>query len=181
MEEAETKIDIANIKLVPLSASSMEDVALFKCSDQPVVEQFLKEEALKLEECDACKTMLFYYEDKLVGFYTLFSDYVNLVKSKRKSEQWADVTTAMKSQHFPSIRLHFLGVHDEYRGKGLGEHLLMRALNTCIYVSDYIGFNFIVLEALENAVGFFEKYLFSKVKKDNDLQIMAIRLKDIKG
>lgn len=73
------------------------------------------------------------------------------------------------------IRISFLDRH-----KGLGEWLLLFALDDCIHISDYVGFNFVVLEALESSVGFFEKQKFSKVKKNNDLQIMAIKLEAIK-
>ncbi|GAA0607977.1 hypothetical protein GCM10009001_26660 [Virgibacillus siamensis] len=173
-------IDIASIRSAPLSKDSMKDVGLFDCSDQPNVEDFLKRDALRLEECNACRTILYYYNNRLIGFYTLFTDYVNLVNSKRMSEGWRDVSTAMKSQHFPAIRLHYLGIDMKYRNKGLGALLLLFALDTCIYISEYVGFNFIILEALKESVGFFERQNFSKVKLHNELHVMAIKLDDIK-
>ncbi|MTW88070.1 GNAT family N-acetyltransferase [Virgibacillus dakarensis] len=138
-----------------------------------------KKEAIRLEKHHACKTHLYYYKDNLLGYYTLFTDYVNLTRSKRNSEGWGDVSTLLGNQHFPAIRLHYIGIDDKYRNKGLIELLLLFALDDCIYISNYVGFNFVVLEALKRSVGFFEKQNFSKVKKNNDLQIMAIKVEDI--
>lgn len=174
-------IDIARIRSTPLAISLMEDVDLFDCSDQSIVEEFLKNDALRLEECNACRTQLYYCDDRLIGYYTMFTDYVNLVNSKRNSAGWKDVSTAMGSQHFPAVRLHYLGIDKKYRKQGLGKLLLLFALDTCVNVSDHIGFNFIILEALESSIGFFEKQKFSKVKLHNDLQVMAIKLDDIKS
>ncbi|SFQ11080.1 hypothetical protein SAMN05518683_11757 [Salibacterium halotolerans] len=62
----------------------------------------------------------------------------------------------------------------------MGELALLDALDRCMFISDYIGFNFIVLEALDQAVGFFGKYGFRRVKRHNELLVMAMKVKDLK-
>lgn len=177
--DEQSKLKAETTDLWSTSLSVEKRVDLFDCSDQPEVEKFLKRDALRLEQCHACRTHLYYYGDQLLGYYTLFTDYVNLVKSKRKSEGWEDVATAMESQYFPAIRLHYFGIDQKFRGKGYGELLILFVQAMCIDLSNYVGFNFIVLEALPQSIGFFDKYGFSKVKKDNELQIMALKLDDI--
>lgn len=63
---SEKMIDTEQIWSTSLREEHMEDVDLFKCSEIQV-EKFLKEEALKLEKHNACKTHLYYYQDKLFG------------------------------------------------------------------------------------------------------------------
>ncbi|GAA0440995.1 hypothetical protein GCM10008983_17600 [Lentibacillus halophilus] len=173
-------INTDKIRSASLSNQFIENVDLFYCSDQPNVETFLREDALRLEESNACRTHLYFYDNDLIGFYSLFTDYVNLVSSKRDKEGWKDVATAMDSQAFPAIRLHYFGIDEKYRSQRLGELLLMLALDTCVYISNYIGASFVVLEAFEDSIGFFQKYNFRKVKRNNEFQIMAIKIDDIK-
>lgn len=181
---AAQEINTAEIWSTSLQEIEETDVDHFKCSDEPGVEDFLKREAWELEESSACKTHLFFYKDTLIGYFTLFTDYVNIVKSKRHSkETWKKMKTAMPRQCYPAIRLHYIGVDERFRDQGLGELLLLFAMDTCVEVSQHVGFSFVVLEALDSSCGFFEKQNFEKIKtheEDKRLTIMAIKLQDIK-
>ncbi|WP_434059204.1 GNAT family N-acetyltransferase [Gracilibacillus phocaeensis] len=86
----------------------------------------------------------------------------------------------MNKQHFPSVRIHYIGIDKKFRQKGLGELLLLFALDTCIQISNYLGFSFVILEAMENAVHFFKKMNFTEIKRHDNMQIMGIKLDDIK-
>lgn len=163
-----------------LNRENLRDADSFDCSDVPEVEEYLKIHAITYEECNACRTHLIYYGEKLVGYFTLFTDYVELVKSKRDSEDgWDKLKTLLPSQHYPAIRLHFLGIDRKYREKGLGKFLLMLALGTCADISENVGFNFIVLEAVQPSWKFFSHEGFSVVRRKDDLRIMALKIDDI--
>lgn len=176
----EKTIDVDKIWSAPLSAKYNEAVGHFNCSDEICVEDFLKKDAQRLEDCHSCKTHLFFYEKELIGYYTLFADYINIVKSKREHAGWENIVSTMNKQHFPSVRIHYIGVDQKFRGKGFGELLLLFALVTCVEISNYLGFSFVVLEAVQNSVSFFQKMNFTKIKMDQELQIMGIKLDDIK-
>ncbi|SFQ11106.1 hypothetical protein [Salibacterium halotolerans] len=108
------RINPEDLRSTSLLQAPREDVDLFLCSGQPRVESFFKEKAEMLERTHACKTHVMYYNEQLIGFYTLFADYVTLVTSKRNKEGWKDVATALGNQHFPAVRLHYLAVHEQW-------------------------------------------------------------------
>ncbi|WP_160141722.1 GNAT family N-acetyltransferase [Salicibibacter halophilus] len=139
----------------------------------------MKEEALVLQESGSCRTHLLYYDSKLVGYCSLFADYVNIVKSKRESAGWESTRSPMPEQHYPSIRLHYIGVDSRYREMNLGHILMLMVFDMCIEVSRIVGINFIVVEAMESSVDFFKKYSFEPVKRYNELLIMALKKEDI--
>lgn len=46
----------------------------------------------------------------------------------RSKRQKAKIVSPQGGNYFPTIRLHYLGVYDRYRGKRYGEEILISAL-----------------------------------------------------
>lgn len=88
-----------------------------ECNDDHV-EIFLKEQALELMQRNLVRTRLFFdHHQNLIGFYSLFNDKVKMNKDKRKA---LEVQLPQNVKDIPAIRLQYIGVDDEYRGKGHG-------------------------------------------------------------
>jgi GNAT superfamily N-acetyltransferase len=152
---------------VPISDRYIEDINNFQCSDEQSVEEFLKEYALKFHENNLAKTRLYFNDEKqLVGYFTLFSDYVTVVKSKRDQHKWT--LTSIHGKHmFPAIRLHYLGVDSRFRKKGYGKMLVYFAIDISKQISEEVGCTFLSIEALNSSVEFYEKLEFKLLNKQN--------------
>jgi GNAT superfamily N-acetyltransferase len=150
-----------------ISEIHREKIDNFNCSDEPSVEAFLKENAMKLHYCNAANTRLFYDEDNnLVGFFTLFTDQVLIPKGKREKHKW-DVFSAVGKPMYPAIRLHYMGVGRRYRNNGFGKILLYFILDICKEVSENVGCSFVSVEALNDSVSFYDKYGFFTLNRPN--------------
>lgn len=134
-----------------ISTDLQSSISDFKYSDEPAVENFLKNEALNLHKTNTANTRLFFdLEGNLVGYFTLFNDIVSLGKGKKEKLGWQ----LEMIKYFPAVRLHFMGVDENHRGKRIGEYLLMRAFEITQNISRESGCNFLTVEALNSAVIF---------------------------
>ena len=112
------KVDFINIKY-------KEDIENFSCSDELQVEQFLKEEAQHLHDSRTAITRLYFDENQnLVGYFTLYNDIVQVGKQKRL-KHWSAFLPTSNLVYFPAIRLHYLGVDNQYRDMGYGKQLML--------------------------------------------------------
>lgn len=163
-----------------ISEDYLEYINDFRCSDEPSVEEFLKEYALKFHENNLAKTRLYFNEEKqLIGYFTLFTDQVTVVKSKRNQNQW-NLTSVHGKQMYPAIRLHYLGVDEKYRKKGYGKALLYFSLDICKQISEEIGCVFLSIEALDSSIAFYEKFEFKVLTRQNEfLTNMIFKLDEI--
>lgn len=138
-----------------------EIISHFDCSDEISVELFLKEQALKLHMLRSAITRLYFDENqKLVGFFTLYNDHVHLFSNQMKKHGW-NLPDGLDL--FPAVKLHYLGIDILQRDREkhrYGEYLLAEAVEVIEGIARNSGCNFITIEALNNAVPFYEKYGF---------------------
>ena len=150
-----------------ISEEYIEHIKYFSCKDEPSVEEFLKEYALRYHENNLAKTTLYFNSNKqLVGYFTLFTDQVTVPKSKRDQMQW-ELTSIHGKQMYPAIRIHYLAIDDRYRRKGYGKMLLYFALDTCQELANQVGCTFASIEALNNSVEFYQKYKFAILNRQS--------------
>ncbi|MDM5339679.1 GNAT family N-acetyltransferase [Fictibacillus enclensis] len=151
-----------------ISEEHREKVELFTCSDEESVGEFLKENALKLHMCNTASTRLFFdQQDNLIGYFTLFTDQVLVPKNLKQKHNW-EVFSLVGKPMYPAIRLHYMGVDENFRSKGYGKILLYFALDICKEVAENVGCNFVSIEALNSAVPFYIKHGFYKLNKNNN-------------
>ena len=105
----------------------------------------------------------------------MFLDHIEVLTNKIEQQKW-DL-----NQHlFPSVRIHAIGVDDQYQKKMYGKALLGVATAYCLDIAETAGCTFINLEATKDSQGFYEKYGFVKLRKINyKLTHMAIRTEDV--
>jgi GNAT superfamily N-acetyltransferase len=92
-------------------------------------------------------------QDQIVGFYALAATSV-------------EANGMPGSQRLPrnvsAVLLARLAVDRRHKGQGLGEYLLMHALDTVLSTAENIGIQCVVVDAIDsNAAGFYAKYGFA--------------------
>ncbi|MEK3879781.1 N-acetyltransferase [Paenibacillus sp. FSL M7-0420] len=147
-----------------INSSHQSVIESFDCG-KVLVNNFLKEEALKLNDVNLVKTRLYFDEDhNFIGFFSLFNESVSVMKSKRTQQQWIDIED--QKNIFPAIRLHFLGVNQKYQKIGLGEYLLFEAIYAAKDISEISGCTFVTLETEDDCYQFYENRDFVYLRKN---------------
>lgn len=174
---------MAEYDLKPISEIDKEMLSNFTCSvpiENNFVEDFLKGNAIDFHEHNIAKTQVLMDGEKTVGYFTLFLDYFGIGKRRLKQQGWDEDFMNNKFK-FPAVRLHSLGVDDEYRKQGIGKILLETSLDTCIEISEKAGCAFVNIEAFKHAESFYLKNRFKRLHSKHDtLKVMAIRIRDLK-
>jgi ribosomal protein S18 acetylase RimI-like enzyme len=68
---------------------------------------------------------------------------------------------------FPAVNLSFLAVHEEYRRRGLGQHLLMDVFSRAAAISEHAGFFALTLVSLDSESTAFYESLGFRVYSEN--------------
>jgi GNAT superfamily N-acetyltransferase len=155
-------------RIAPLD-QYLDGRAAFSCGVEPL-DTYIKNRARK--EHEARVTFVYVLPtgegQDIAGFYTISSATINFVdlppeKTKRLPRYPA----------LPAILIGRLAVDERYRGRGLGEYLLMDALKRSLRISKEIGAMAVIVDAKdENAISFYRKYKFtSSIDRENFLYI----------
>ncbi|MAZ46930.1 MAG: GNAT family N-acetyltransferase [Halobacteriovoraceae bacterium] len=127
----------------------------FNCGEE-VLDQYLKKQMSQDLKRKANVPMLAVDDiNKVIGYYTLSSGHVEFqnfpVKLKSKIAPYP----------VPIARVGRLAVDSSMKGQGLGEELLMHAIDRAEQVSKLMGIRAVVVDAKnENAENFYKKYGF---------------------
>jgi ribosomal protein S18 acetylase RimI-like enzyme len=106
----------------------------------------------------------------------LFNDHIHVFSSQIERFRW---NLPAKLKHFPAIRIHYIGIDKRYRGLGYGRYLLAEAIYVIEQIAQNSGCNFITVEALNSAVGFYEKYGFVIRQRGTEYQNMVLKLDEL--
>ncbi|WP_029408471.1 GNAT family N-acetyltransferase [Thiomicrorhabdus sp. Milos-T2] len=93
-------------------------------------------------------------DSQITGFYTLTMTTLNL----------ESLPTALQKKYAHSKSAGLiarLAVDKNYKGKGLGEWLLIDALKKLLLASDTVGFPLVLVDAKDGAKEFYQKYGFT--------------------
>lgn len=132
------------------------DRVRFNCGIEPL-NNYLKVMASQQAMKDNTRT--FVLEDDgnselIAGFYTLTMMPINLNA----------LPVALQKKHQSSSSgglIARLAVDERYKGKGIGEWLLIDALKKLLQASDTVGFPFVIVDAKDGAKNFYQKYGFT--------------------
>lgn len=167
-----------------LSSNHSISIKDFKCTSQnnnSHVQLFLQEQAMGLMSKNIVRTRLFFDQHRnLIGFYSLFNDTIKMNKGKKKE---LDIRLPLRVTEIPSIRLHYIGVDDKYKGYGYGYHLMASVIDTCISVATVSGCSLIAVEASEDVIDFYKKFDFVHIRKEKSSNktyyLMALSTKNL--
>ena len=148
----------------------------FDCG-HPSLDNYIKAQASQdvKRDMSVCYVLSHNPKKVVVGYYTLSSHSIPLVDlpeelSKKLPKSYKDIPTALLGR---------LAVSNDYKGRGLGELLLLDALNRCADLSDSIGTLAVIVDPIdEKALSFYEAYGFINLP---DSERMFIPIKTIKA
>jgi len=136
----------------------LHDRAAFACGE-PSLDTYLKRQASQDAKRDIAKTYVLSPVNAtatIAGYYTLSSFAVLLGELPEQL-----VRRLPRYDRIPAVLLGRLARDQRYRGMGLGELLLMHALEQSLHVSEQIGAHAVVVDALnDQAMAFYRRFGF---------------------
>ena len=130
----------------------------FSCGslkDHKDLNEFLLNDAIQHQEDCIGATKLIIYKDDVAGYYTLCASEVKLKTVERPYKE-------DDPQTFPAIKLARFAVHKKYQSKGLGKEVVKYIVGLTIYINTQIGCRFVLVDATQESVAFYEKMGFKK-------------------
>ncbi len=144
--------------------SKVHDRNSFRC-EEPLLVQFLQKEAGQLEKRNITKTFVLVdplKPSEIVGFYSLSTaqiDHQNFSEGQKKK---------LPRYPIPCIRLGRLARSLDFKGQGIGELLIGKALLRCQDVQKSVGAYALIVDAKnENARDFYIQYGFIPFNHDD--------------
>jgi ribosomal protein S18 acetylase RimI-like enzyme len=150
-------IDPALLEIRPLAAADAEAARGFSCGDEDL-DDFLRTDAIRLQEQNVVRSFSAVYEGDLVGYVALLVDAVELKISERKK----------LALHFhdhpivPALKIARLGVSQGFRARhrGVGEALMYYAYSSALDLADRVGCRLLTLDAYPASIAFYERLGF---------------------
>jgi predicted N-acetyltransferase YhbS len=148
----EMKVHILNDK---------DDLSSFECNKKEI-NDFIHDEAKQFQFERLGVSYVFTYQEEPVGFVTL--SMADLRKEKLKSED----RLVIGKENYPALQISQLAVCVSHERKHIGIELCNFSLGKAYEFSERVGCRFLVLNAKRDAVGFYEKYGFKLLPKQED-------------
>jgi GNAT superfamily N-acetyltransferase len=169
-----TAIDRDRLVIRALVPSDADALASFTCGDDDL-DDFLRTEALRIQELNVVRTFLGVYEGEVVGFASILTDAVVLETKERKG-----LALAFRDHPVvPALKIARLGVDSKAREKyrGLGEALVSFAVAKVLAVGVHVGCRLLTVDAYPQSVEFYERpgFVRNRAKEYRDKDHPSMR------
>lgn len=154
----------------PALLTSQHDVSAFT-SDEPTLDIWLKERALKNQMAGASRTYVVRNDNYVIAYYCLSSGIVTT----------NEATGAIKRnmpREIPMILLGRLAVDTRYTGKGIGRALVNDALQRALQAADIIGVRGVLVDALSPTAKVFWESVGFQASGLDPMKLM-VRISDL--
>lgn len=154
----------------PALLTSQHDVSAFS-SDEPTLDIWLKERALKNQMAGASRTYVVCNDNYVIAYYCLSSGIVTT----------NEATGAIKRnmpREIPMILLGRLAVDTRYTGKGIGRALVNDALQRALQAADIIGVRGVLVDALSPTAKVFWESVGFQASGLDPMKLM-VRISDL--
>jgi GNAT superfamily N-acetyltransferase len=139
--------------ITPKILDANDETAEFYCGEQGI-DEFIRKEALGFQKERLGVTYLFKREGEAVGFVTL--SMADLKRAKMGIED----RLAVGIENYPALLIGQLAVCKKFQAQDVGTFLCDFCLDRALRFSERVGCRFIVVNAIESAIGFYQKYGF---------------------
>jgi len=160
-------------ELTPSILSKKDCCDKFHCRSEGI-NKFILSEAGPFQEEMLGTTYLFSHNGEVVAFVTL-----QMAEIKRDSLSRRD-RLQIGRDRYPAVQIGQLAVHVDYEGNDIGTYILDWSIGKAMKISEQIGCRFIVLNAEREAIGFYEKYGFRMLPKQ-DTRIFPFMFLDLRA
>lgn len=154
----------------PALLTSQHDVSAFT-SDEPTLDIWLKERALKNQMAGASRTYVVCNDNYVIAYYCLSSGIVTT----------NEATGAIKRnmpREIPMILLGRLAVDTRFTGKGIGRALVNDALQRALQAADIIGVRGVLVDALSPTAKVFWESVGFQASGLDPMKLM-VRISDL--
>lgn len=166
-------------KLSDLPSSKQLDLfEKFSTQEPDYIESFIKNKLNRYEgnHLVHTKVLIDREADKLVGFFSLTMNTVNLAKKYKRNHS---VFTDEKFTEYPAIDISYFAIDSSYQKYGLGRSLMQLAFKVILEtVHEYVGASVVTLTSLDSAVGFYNKIGFEEARhggmRNEHLMLLSI-------
>ena len=143
----------------------------FDCLDQDI-NDFYRNDALSYQRDLRAKTYVLYLEDKIIAFYSVMNDKIDRVSNSIKQGNWQDKFSDKNfeteiSKEYPAVKVGRLGVHKDFKGKGIGSFILTYIKASFSDPNNKTGCRFVTLDAYIDKQEFYEKNGFVELIQGN--------------
>jgi GNAT superfamily N-acetyltransferase len=135
-----------------------DDVNDFVCGVKDI-DDFIHDEAWQYQKERLGVTYLFRQNGKIVGFATL-----SMADLKREKMSTTD-RLRHKVENYPALLIGQLAVCSELHNKDIGTYICDFCFNEALKFSEKVGCRFLAVNAIEAAIGFYKKYGFVLLPK----------------
>ncbi len=142
------------------------------CCGEKGIDEFIRKEAWEFQKERLGVTYLFKREGELVGFVTL-----SMADLKRAKMDVGD-RLAIGIENYPALLIGQLAVCKQMQSQDVGTFLCDFCLDRALRFSERIGCRFIVVNAIESAIGFYRRYGFILLpsQKERKQKIMFLNI-----
>lgn len=145
-------------KLVFKILEEGDDVNRFCCGVKEI-DDFIHKEAKDFRNERLGITYLFYYKSELIGFVTL-----SMADLKREKMEVGD-RPLIGRENYPALLIGQLAVCKELQSSGIGTYICDFCLDKAMKFSQKVGCRFLVVNSIQKAIRFYEKYGFKMLPK----------------
>ncbi|MDP3733814.1 MAG: GNAT family N-acetyltransferase [Nanoarchaeota archaeon] len=161
-------LDFSKVKAERLS--KIYDVSRFDCGDDDL-NDFIKNDAFVYQEKKLATTTLFFYEEKLIGFFSVAADSLKLNFDEKENYG----IHQKKLEDIPSIKLARLAVDKNYQKQGVGTNILKWCIGYILDCSEMVAIRFITVDAYPEKVNFYRNFIVNQnrhyTKKTNHISM----------
>ena len=170
-------LDFSKIKVEKLS--EIFDFRKFDCGDKDI-NDFLWNDALRYQKENIATTLLFIYENSILGFCSLAADSVKLEKGTEDTKIRGGIGHV--HDEYPALKLARFGRDVKFRKIGIGNFVLNYVVGLAVKLNENAAMRFITLDSYPKRVDYyvergFVKNLHADYQKDGQPVSMRLDLK----
>lgn len=156
----------SELHTIPLNKN--HNLSSFSCLNQEL-NDFLKNDALNDQKNMISRTSLCFWNDELVGFFTLVADTI-------EAKAVMDGLEHYEYRKYPGVKIARLAVDSRFERRGVGTYLLLVAIGKTLSISENIGCRYILVDSKRNSIGFYQKNEFKLVEKYKNREFVPMYL-----